>query len=78
MAPFNPLGHQMNPGRLLCEDAAKDYEGEIVAMSVMASGQIDVASAVTYLKSQKYISNVILGSSKVSNLIEFKNQTQLQ
>jgi hypothetical protein len=77
MSPFNPLGHQMNPGRLICEDAAKDYEGEIIAMSVMASGQIDATAAITYLKTQNYISNVILGSSKVSNLSDFKNKIKL-
>ena len=72
MAPFNPLGFQMNPDRESCERAAEQAPGvTFVAISVLAAGQVPLQRAIEYLsKRKRYISTVVIGTSNPEHAIE--------
>jgi len=63
MTSFNPIGFQMNPSRTECEKAILDYEGEIIAMSVLAGGFLKIKDAHEYLSHIPQIKSVVIGVS---------------
>ncbi len=63
MAPFNPIGFQMNPSREACERMLKDYPCQLIAMSVLAAGHVKSAAAVVYLNTLPRIDSVVFGAS---------------
>lgn len=63
MAPFNPIGFQMNPSRESCERALALSRAQIVAMSVFAAGSVRPGEALAYIKQHPKICSVILGAS---------------
>jgi hypothetical protein len=65
VAPFNKIGFQMNPSRIMCEDAlGRISESEVIAMSILAAGYLKPSEAVDYLRSLPNLSGVVVGVSK--------------
>lgn len=64
MTPFNKIGFQMAPSRQASEQTlSKLTNANVIAMSVLAGGQIDLEASVEYLKSLTNLSSVALGVS---------------
>jgi len=63
MAPFNPVGYQMNPSREHCESALLKYETHIIAMSTLASGYVKPDEAYKYIYSLPNIRSTVVGVS---------------
>jgi hypothetical protein len=71
MAPFNPIGFQMTPSRLDCERTLTRYGAlNVMAISVMAGGQISVESALSYLRKLGVIRSAAVGVSTESHARE--------
>jgi hypothetical protein len=65
VAPFNKIGFQMNPSRIMCENALKRIsESEVIAMSILAAGYLKPLEAIDYLRSLPNLSGVVVGVSK--------------
>jgi len=67
MTSFNNVGFQMNPSREKCEHALSEYQGEIIAMSILAGGFLQVKDAYQYLSKLQKISNVVIGVSSIEH-----------
>jgi hypothetical protein len=70
MAPFNPVGYQMNPSRERCERAAGMVSNPIVAMSPLAAGHVSPGSAAQYLGGLQRIGSVVVGASSETHIDE--------
>jgi hypothetical protein len=69
MAPFNKVGHQMNPGRAENEAALVQFpRARVLAMSTLASGQIRPEAAYEYLSQFPGIDAVVVGISSEAHL----------
>lgn len=71
VAPFNKVGFQMNPSKTECEKAltcSSDYN--IMAISILAAGYLQLAEAVDYIIGLPNISSVAVGASKESQARE--------
>jgi hypothetical protein len=65
LAPFNKIGFQMNPSRLECEKAlARLPETNVIAMSILAAGYLDLPEAAKYLRGLPNIESTVVGVSK--------------
>lgn len=63
-APFNNLGFQMNPNKTDCEKALSLVAGaEVIAMSVLAAGRLELPVAHDYISSLPGISGLVVGIS---------------
>ncbi|MBL8022457.1 MAG: hypothetical protein JNM27_22460 [Leptospirales bacterium] len=69
MAPFNPAGFQMSPGRKECEEDLVNYPARVVAMSVLAAGMVKPSDAAQYLKSIG-IKSAVVGASSTRHVRE--------
>jgi len=67
MTSFNPIGFQMNPSRNDCEKAILDYDGEIIAMSVLAGGFLKLQDAYEYLSKIPQITSLVIGVSSTDH-----------
>jgi hypothetical protein len=67
MAPFNPIGHQMSPNRIINESVLKNTRARVVAMSIFASGNVPPEEAFTYIKGLG-IQSMIIGTSNIDHL----------
>lgn len=64
LTPFNSVGFQMNPTRDACEEALVEAKGaNVVAMSILAGGQLRLEDAVAYLKSLAFDFSCVVGVS---------------
>jgi hypothetical protein len=64
MAPFNPIGFQMTLGREASEAAlARLANPNVIAISVLAGGQVPLADALGYLRNLRRIRSVAVGVS---------------
>jgi len=63
MTSFNPIGFQMNPNREQCESALSEYDGEVIAMSVLAGGFLKLQEAQHYLSTLPEIKTLVVGVS---------------
>jgi hypothetical protein len=69
MAPFNKRGHQMNPSLGENEAALREFpQSRILAMSTLASGQLDPEEAYEYLAQFPNIDSVVVGISSDRHL----------
>jgi len=57
----------MNPSREKCENALSKYHGEIIAMSILAGGFLQVKDAYQYLSKLQEINNVVIGVSSIEH-----------
>ena len=63
MAPFNPIGFQMNPSREEAEKVLKTIPSRMIAMSTLAAGYVKPKEAYKYISSLPEISSIIVGVS---------------
>jgi len=64
LAPFNKVGFQMNPSRESCERTLDQHRDAIViAMSILASGYLEMIDALQYLSERKAIRSFVVGVS---------------
>ena len=70
MAPFNPVGFQMNPSRETCEADLDRFGFPVVAMSPLAAGHVSPDRAATYLKDLGRINSIVVGASKPAHISE--------
>jgi hypothetical protein len=70
MAPFNPVGFQMNPSREVCEADLARFRFPVVAMSPLAAGYVSPDRAAKYLESLERIGAVVVGASKQGHISE--------
>ena len=73
MAPFNPIGHQMSPNRIINETALRDSSAQVIAMSIFASGNVPPKEAFKYIKDLG-IKSMIIGTSNIDHL---KNNVEI-
>jgi hypothetical protein len=70
-APFNKVGFQMSPSRAECEQALRSLpEPNVIAISVLAGGYLDLLSAMMYLKSLPNLKGVAVGISNKEHACE--------
>jgi len=63
--PFNKIGFQMNPSRTECEKALADLPTpNVIAMSILGAGYLELTDASSYLKSLDNLKGVVVGVSK--------------
>lgn len=71
MTPINKLGFQMTPTKEACEKALLEKDGaQVIAMSILAAGQIGLSEAIKYLNSLSNIRSVVVGVSRESHAQE--------
>ena len=74
MTSFNKVGFQMNPSKESCEDCLLSYEGNVIAMSVLAGGYLEPHEAYEYILSQPKIKTVVIG---VSSIVHARNAFEI-
>lgn len=63
-APFNKIGFQMTPSKLECEKVlATIPKAEVIGFSILASGYLKLAEALTYIKTVPALGGVAIGVS---------------
>ena len=72
MAPFNPIGFQMNPNKTLCEESLKEYQPNLIAMSVLAAGAVSPKKASEYIRKFPEVKSLVIGASTESHLESIK------
>ena len=70
MASINKLGYQVNPSREAFEDALKQYELQLLAMSTLAAGYLKPKEAYEYLFSLPRVDSVVVGLSSTNHAVE--------
>lgn len=70
MAPFNPIGFQMNPSREAAENSLRTVSSQTIAMSTLAAGFISPAEAAAYLSSLPEIKSIVIGASSRKHIDE--------
>ncbi len=63
MTSFNKVGFQMNPSRTEYEEYLNRYNGDIIAMSVLAGGYLKLEDALGYISTLKNIKHAVIGVS---------------
>jgi hypothetical protein len=64
LTPFNAIGFQMTPTKDACEQVLVSHpDANIVAMSVLAAGQLNLSEAIAYLNSLSGLKGVVIGTS---------------
>jgi hypothetical protein len=63
MTPMNSIGFQMVPSKTACESCLPTMSGEVIAMSILASGFLKLEEAVTYLGKLPELAGVVVGVS---------------
>lgn len=70
MTPLNPIGFQMTPSREACESVLSSIPtSSVIAMSILAGGQVPLSDAISYLKSQPNLGGIAVGVSSVSHAL---------
>jgi len=73
MTPVNPLGYQMAPSKESAEKSVKELgqKTRIIAINVLASGAVDLATAIGYLAANKnYLYAVTSASAKPDRIFQ--------
>ena len=71
--PFNAIGFRMYPDQETVENIVRDYshQVEFMAMSVLASGSIELNRATHYIRNHSGVTSVVVGSSNARHLKKF-------
>lgn len=70
-APFNEVGFQMTPSKVECEQALTSlHEPNVVAISILASGYLNLPEATKYIKSLPNVKGCAVGISKERHAYE--------
>ena len=67
MTSFNKAGFQMNPSKQACEKTLVSYDGNVIAMSVLAGGYLRPKEACDYILSQPKINTIVIGISSIAH-----------
>lgn len=67
-ANFNVAGFRMNPSRAEVEASFGNGRSRNIAMSVLASGVLDPAQSVAYVRDFAGVSSILFGSSRKQNI----------
>ena len=70
MAPFNPIGFQMNPTREEAEKILRAIPCRMIAMSTLAAGYIKPRESYNYIAGLKKINSVVVGASSEEHIKE--------
>ncbi|MCL5067744.1 MAG: hypothetical protein M1368_05250, partial [Thaumarchaeota archaeon] len=71
MTPINRLGFQMTPSKEECEKCLRRKpEANIIGMSVLAAGQINLSEAVSYVRQFKSVRSIAIGVSSQAHAEE--------
>ena len=68
MTSFNKVGFQMNPSREECENGLLKFDGNVIAMRVLAGGYLQPREAYDYLLSLPRIKTAVIGVSSVDHV----------
>jgi uncharacterized protein (DUF486 family) len=60
--PINKIGFYMNPSKLETEQVLKTFEGDVIAMSILAAGYLKLDDAIDYINGLN-VSGVVVGVS---------------
>jgi len=69
-APFNKIGFQMSPSRIECEKALQVPECDVIAISILAAGYLELPEAVEYIGGLSNIKGVVVGVLKERHACE--------
>jgi hypothetical protein len=73
ITPFNRIGFQMSPSQEECEKALLNIpDTEVIAMSVLASGYLDLPEAIAYINGIPRLKGVVIGVSRERHARDFK------
>lgn len=68
MTPFNKIGFQMTPSREACEKTLSKLNGaNVIAISVLAGGQLRLSEAIEYLSALRNLRAVAVGASTAAH-----------
>lgn len=68
LSPFNAVGFQMNPDRESCEEKLRRHpEANVIAMSVFASGYLDMKQAMDYVTRLPVQVSCVVGTSNLDH-----------
>lgn len=70
MAPFNPIGFQMNSSKEEVEKVLRKIPSQMIAMSTLAAGYIKPKEAYNYISTLPEIRSVVVGCSSEAHLKE--------
>ena len=71
MTPFNKIGFQMTPSREKCEETIRgNQDAHVIAISILAAGQLNVYESAEYLSAFPGIRSVVAGVSSESHARE--------
>jgi hypothetical protein len=75
LTPFNKVGFQMNPSREACEKTLSELDGgHVIAMSILASGYLNLPEALQYVKGLHGIKSYVVGTSTQTHAKETFSQ----
>ena len=67
MTSFNKIGFQMNPSREECEKSLDKFKGQVIAMSILAGGYLELNDAYQYILTQQKINKIVVGVSSIEH-----------
>jgi hypothetical protein len=68
LTPFNAIGFQMNPSKEMCEQClSKLTDGNVIAMSMLAAGYLELDDAIEYLRRLPNLAGVAVGVSSTEH-----------
>ena len=67
MTSFNKAGFLMNPSRVECENSLQNYDGNVIAMNILAGEYLELNEACNYILSIPRIRNVVVGASSTEH-----------
>jgi hypothetical protein len=67
MTSFNKIGFQMNPSREECEKSLDIFKGQVIAMSILAGGYLELNDAYQYILTQQKIKKIVVGVSSIEH-----------
>ncbi len=68
MTAINASGYRMNPSQPDCEHILRRLKGPVVAMMILAGGQLPPEGAVDYVLQFKSVKSVIIGASAPTHI----------
>ena len=72
----NKIGYEMNPNQKNVEDVIKSTKNNIICMSILASGYLNIEEGLNYVKKQNINNNLstVIGCSSEKHILEYVKQ----
>ena len=78
MTPFNKIGYQMSQSLETCESCLSNlHQGEVIAMSILAGGYLNLNQALDYLRTLPNLSGIAVGVSSTTHAKDTFTQLNL-